>query len=79
MFDVLWANKQIELFYTTMTLILTSLESGASYRYEKAWIECPEYSMLMSTADKQIADLEQELNSSAQIEDAIIYEDGLEA
>ena len=79
MFDVLWANKQIELFYTTMTLILTSLDSGVSYRYEKAWRECPEYSMLMSIADKQIADLKQDLNSSAQIEDAIIYEDSLEA
>lgn len=79
MFDVLWANKQMERFYTTMTLILTSLESGVSYRYEKAWGECPEYSMLMSIAYEQIAELEQELNSSAQIEDAIIYEDSLEA
>ena len=79
MFDVLWANKQIEMFYTTMTLILTSLESGVSYRYEKAWRDCPNDSMLMSVADEQIANLEQELNSSAQIEDAIIYEEGLEA
>jgi hypothetical protein len=79
MFDVLWANKQVERFYTTMTLILTSLESGIAYRYEKAWREYPGDSMLMSIADEQIAGLEQELNSSAQIEDAIIYENGLEA
>ena len=79
MFDVLWANKQVERFYTTMTLILTSLESGIAYRYEKAWREYPGDPMLMSIADEQIAELEQELNSSAQIEDAIIYEDGLEA
>ena len=79
MFDVLWANKQVEPFYTTMTLILTSLETGVAYRYEKAWRESPNDSMLMSIADEQIENLEQELNSSAQIEDAIIYDDGLEA
>lgn len=79
MFDVLWANKQVEPFYTTMTLILTSLESGVAYRYEKAWRENPNDSILMSIADEQIENLEQELNSSAQIEDAIIYDNGLEA
>jgi hypothetical protein len=79
MFEVLWANKQIELLYTTMTLILTSLESGVSYRYEKAWREYPGDSMLISIAQTQIEELKTELALSVMIEDAIIYEDGLEA
>lgn len=77
MFDILWANGQVEQGYTSYSLLLVDKTTGITYRYEKIFPNIPTNEMLESAATQQIEQLKLELDSDS-VDGPIIYEGGIE-
>ena len=77
MFDIFWANKQVERFYTTITLFLTNETTGVVYRYEKGWLGHVTEAMMSETAQLEIDQLSAQIAANLPIEEPIVYEEGL--
>lgn len=77
MFDILWANGQVEQGYTSYSLLLIDKNTGITYRYEKTFPNNPTTEMLESVASQQIEQLKLELDSDS-VDGPIVYEGGIE-